>query len=270
MTQFTKVSDIVMTRPIPVFLPAPRGVEYCPECHSPIEEFSFGKVADRRDPYHPRYLDCPTCAPPAKQRRMAKKVAALMGESHIPYYAASWSFATMPATFSPSAVATAKRYANNKSVKRGLYLFGDLGAGKTSIAISIIKAVMERQEDAMFIRECDLIERLRAAVARETEDGDDLLRIAKSVRWLALDEVGLEKPTAFVLGLFYKLIEARRSLGLYTIFTSNHNLAALDAYWRPDGSAATEFHPGRRITDRIAEYCDGVHVAGPNQRRKQL
>lgn len=245
----------------------------CPGCKMPItSETMHGWVRQQPQPgdYQIRpIVPCPHCTPGSEARRRARAVARLMGQSHIPSYAAAWSFATMPATISPTAAGLAKRFADGEAAKRGLYLFGNTGGGKTSLAISVIKAVMWREEDAMFIREVDLVERLRAAVARGTEEGDELLWIARNVRWLCLDEMGMSKPTQFVLELLYKLVEGRRSLGLFTIFTSNYNLAALDAYWRPDGSAATDFHPGRRITDRIAEYCDGVHVVGPNQRRKQ-
>lgn len=253
-------------------LPKPPRQDVCPECHQPIEEFSFGQVADRRDPYHVVYLDCPTCAPPAKQRRMAKRVAALMGDSHIPTYAAVWTFATMPKTISPSAVAQAKRFADGGEAKRGLYLFGDLGVGKTSIAISIIRVAMSRGDAAMFIRSIDLMNRLRAAIAHGSDDGDYLLAVAKSVRWLALDDLATERATEYVIEQFYALIETRRSLGLYTVITSNYSLSELDDRWRPrnkDGAPIPGFHIGQRVIDRIAEYCLGVRVDSPNQRRRQ-
>ena len=51
------------------------------------------------------------------------------------------------------------------------------------------------------------------------------------------------------------------------MFTSNYSLRELEAHWRPDDVKPGAFHPGRRISERIAEYCTGVKVAGRNLRR---
>lgn len=254
------------------YLPPPPRDEtpICPRCKFPLRTETDHGWLDVRRPgsLYARVVPCPACTPGSEQRRRAKEVARLMGAAHLPYYAESWSFDTTPDDLDSRAAAHARIFADLRTIKRGLYLFGETGAGKTSLVISIIKRAMWRQEDAMFIRECDLVERLRAAVARQSEDGDDLLAIARSVRWLAIDELGLTKPTPFVLELLYKLIEARRAGGLYTAFTSNYNLAQLEAFWRPAGIAAGSFHPGRRITERLAEYCDGVKVDSKNLRRR--
>jgi len=133
-----------------------------------------------------------------------------------------------------------------------------------------VQAVMRRGEAAAFIRSIDLMNRLRESIHKGSADGDELLHLAKTVKWLAIDDLATERPTPYVLEQLYAIVEARRSHpdGLYTMFTSNLSLQRLEEYWRPDGMQAGAFHPGRRVIERIAEYAQGVRVVGRNLRKK--
>jgi len=217
-------------------------------------------------------VPCPECTEQAQARYKAEIVARLLGDSHIPHYMANWSFASAPADLDAQAMAKCKAFASGDLPQRGLFVHGELGIGKTGMAISIIQAAIERGESAAFLRSIDLMNRLREAVAKsmrhEPADGDELLELAKSVRWLALDDLATERPTPFVLEQLYALVEARRSAGLYTVFTCNFNLSQLEAQWRPADVPSGAFHAGRRVVERIGEYCTGVTPKNANLRRR--
>jgi primosomal protein DnaI len=208
-------------------------------------------------------MPCPTCSDHAIARRKIEQVDRLLGQSHIPLRMAEWSFTTLPANVDAAAKGKAVKFANCQMPKRAIYFHGDFGQGKTGIAISIIQTVMRRGDDAVFIRSLDLLDRLRESYHRGTHEGDDLLALVKSVKWLALDDLATEKPTDYVIQELKSIIERRMDAGLYTIFTSNFSLEQLKKYWQPkDGS----FHAGLRVIDRIAEYAEGVPVKGRNLR----
>jgi DNA replication protein DnaC len=217
-------------------------------------------------------VPCPECTDPARARAKADQTARLMGESMIPQYMQGWSFTTAPDDIDKQALDKCSDFAHGNLPQRGLFLHGTLGIGKSGMAISIIQAAIWRGESAAYIRSIDLMNRLREAVAKsmrhEPSDGDALLDMAKTVQWLALDDLATERPTAFVLEQLYALVEARRSAGLYTVFTCNFNLSQLEEQWRPADVAKGGFHAGRRVVERIGEYCAGVSPKNGNLRRR--
>jgi|SRR3954470_8557382 len=217
---------------------------------------------------------CPTCSEKAQARRKAEEIDRVLGKARIPFRYQDWSFASVPVDVDGHAKERAVFFANHKTPKHGLYLYGDLGQGKTGLAVSIIQAVMRREEDTIFIRSLDLMDRLREAIHRGTSDGDEVLHLAKTVQWLALDDLATEKPTPYVIQELKAIIETRMDAGLYTIITSNYSLVDLEKYWRPIDEATKRplpdgtFYPGRRVLDRIAEYCEGVRLQGRNLRKR--
>lgn len=207
-------------------------------------------------------MPCPDCSDQAVARRKNEQIDRLLGQSRIPLRMAEWSFTTLPANVDPEAKGKAVKFANCQMPKQAIYFHGDFGQGKTGLAISIIQAVMRRGDDAVFIRSLDLMDRLRESIHKGTHEGDELLALVKSVKWLALDDLATEKPTDYVIQELKAIIEKRMDSGLYTIFTSNFSLKELDIHWRPKEG----FHAGRRVIDRIAEYAEGVPVKGRNLR----
>lgn len=228
--------------------------------HNPGQFFAFCEVP------------CPECTNPARARAKADQTARLLGESMIPQYMQGWGFTTAPDGIDRQALEKCSDFAQRKLPQRGLFLHGTLGIGKSGMAISIIQAAIWRGESAAYIRSIDLINRLREAVAKsmrhEPSDGDALLDLAKTVQWLALDDLATERPTTFVLEQLYALVEARRSSGLYTVFTCNFNLGQLEEQWRPADVPAGGFHAGRRVVERIGEYCTGVAPKNGNLRKR--
>lgn len=213
-----------------------------------------------------RLEPCPTCTDHAVARRKNAQIDRLLGVSRIPLRMAEWSFTTLPHDVDGQAKARAIFFANGKTEKHALYLYGREGQGKTGLAISIIQAVMRRGDDAVFIRSLDLMDRLRESIHRGTHEGDELLALAKSVKWLALDDLAVEKPTDYVIQELKAIVEARMDTDLYTIFTSNFSLKELEDYWRPEGVHEHGFYAGKRVISRIAEYGEGVPVKGRNLR----
>jgi DNA replication protein DnaC len=198
----------------------------------------------------------------------------LFGGSQIPYRARNWTFGTFPDEGDQNARAKVEQFVathkdgKDEQSKRGLWIAGKLGRGKTGLAICALKEFIEAGQISLFVSAPDLMERLRAAMFNKDadENPDELLKAVTDVPFLALDDLGVEKPTPYVLERFYLIIDKRLSKGLYTLFTSNLSTKDLEAYWRPSGLQAEAFHPGLRIIERIREYCQGVSIRGGNLR----
>jgi len=244
-----------------------------------VSETMHGWVRDRNfgieTGWKQRIIACPTCSEQANARRMAENIARLTGKSHIPPRMQEWHFGSTPGDVDQMALAICARFSNGQGPDRGLYVFGETGNGKSGLAISITQAAMMRGEDAVYIRSLDLMDKLRGAIARGSDEGDELLALVKSVRWLALDDLATERPTDFVIEKLQSILENRRDMGLFTVITGNYNLRELEAHWRSYRTAdgvpveirAGVMHAGRRVLERIAEYCQILPVHGRNLRR---
>lgn len=250
----------------------------CPDCKCEISGptvrgWKYPAMYHKGQKMGAQLVACSTCSDHAIARRKMAVIARLLDGANIPLRARSWSFDTAPSNIDRDVIDTCRQFVNRQGEEHGLYLYGDFGSGKTGLAIAIIKAAMQREEDAVFIRSLDLLDRLRQAIARGNDEGDQLLHLVKNVTWLALDDLATERPTDFVIEKLQSILETRRDLGLYTAITSNLHFRELESCWRPlDPDTRKSMptgtrHAGRRVLERLAEYCQVIHVRGKNLRQ---
>ena len=260
----------------PVVSPPPRIVnEECSICKSRgfTRNIDYGEYGVNKSVLTP----CPVCI--GKQRthdvatRQANLVHRLFGGPQIPHKAVHWRFDTFPSEGDQAAKAIVEEFVRthkegkDETAKRGLYIAGKLGRGKTGLSICALKEFIEAGMLSLFVSTPELMDRLRASMSKGSEDNqDELLKVVTEVPFLALDDLGVEKPTTYVLEKFYLIIDKRQSRGLYTIFTSNLSTKDLEAYWRPSDVEPGMFHAGMRIIERIREYCQGLNIRGSNLR----
>jgi DNA replication protein DnaC len=170
------------------------------------------------------------------------------------------------------------------SRKRGLYLHGSWGVGKTGLAISALRMALDAGKSGLYLPTSVLFDVLYEAIAAsqrlmhsygdeedkaEQSAGSKLLRLVDSVEWLVFDDLGVECGSRFVINRLYRIIEGRRSRsGCYTIFTSNKDAKGLEQHWRPERPATPAFDDCIRIIERIGEYCVPIQVVGHNLREK--
>lgn len=222
-------------------------------------------------------VPCPRCIPRRRAQDASVRQVALVdrvfGGPQIPHRARTWEFSTFPSEGDQDARAVVERFVEthkdrrDEQGKRGLYIAGKLGRGKTGLAICAIKSFIQAGQLSLFVSAPDLMDRLRASFGKESEESpDELLKAVTDVPFLALDDLGVEKPTPYVLERFYLIIDKRHGKGLYTIFTSNLSTPNLEVYWRPSDVKEGTFHPGLRIIERIREYCQGISIKGGNLR----
>lgn len=262
MTQVTESAPVRKPRLLQEPLPVKTDLQVCPTCKLPVRDDAYGFV---RNPTHIGKADpCPTCSPRVKTlkagKRMERELGHLFGGANIPDYAGPWEFATYPLDGDQEAREEAWAFANKETILRGLYLWGKLGRGKTSLAISILKTFLARGESGLYIRAAHYL-RLVNQIARGNEKDAAILDLAYSVACLVLDDLAVEQTTPAAIRQFYELVEERRGTnGLYTVITSNLSIGDLEERWRPDGVAPGEFHEGMRVTDRLRESWGELEI----------
>ena len=101
------------------------------------------------------------------------------------------------------------------------YLFGPYGVGKTHLLAAMVNLKISKMIPAMFVSAPWLFEGLRRDMFRDGNTEHLVIDDACTVDFLAIDDLGKEKPTAMVEEKLFMIVDSRLSKGLPTSFSSN-------------------------------------------------
>ena len=139
---------------------------------------------------------------------------------------------------------------------RGLWLFGDTGTGKTTLAMLISKAALEAGKTVAIYSLPRLLARIRQTY--DSEPGGDsyttFFERLISVDLLHIDDLGAEKRSDWVLEQLYALVNERYEAQRSMLITTNLEHAEL------------EEQIGPRTVSRLSQICDEVAVFGDDRR----
>lgn len=153
--------------------------------------------------------------------------------------------------------------------KRGIYIHGAVGTGKTYIAYALKSrydvpynpTTFRPGRTSIFWNTTELLRELRMDFDRDKYEKKNLAEeMMNSVnnRLLILDDLGSEKMSDWVGEVFYLIVNNRYNNLLPTIFTSNFSI--------PDLAERI----GERIVSRTVEMCDVVELVGLDRRVKNI
>jgi DNA replication protein DnaC len=139
---------------------------------------------------------------------------------------------------------------------RGLWLFGDTGTGKTTLAMLVSKAALEAGKTVAIYSLPKLLARIRRTYDSEP-GGEGYLSFFErltSVDLLHIDDLGAEKRSDWVLEQLYALINERYEAERSVLVTTNLDHREL------------EEQIGPRTVSRLAQMCEAVDVFGQDRR----
>jgi len=197
------------------------------------------------------------CRPQLIARARARSLSAV-----IPRRFQGVGFDRPPVTdINPQIVREVRRYVDklesNLDAGRGLWFMGDVGTGKTTLAMLVSKSALDAGRSVAIYS----LPRLLAEIRTTFDDSSDrsyvgLLDKLSSVDLLHIDDVGAEKSSDWVLEQLYSIVNARYEDERAIVLTTNLDPEAL----------AEQITP--RTVSRLMEICgDPLPLLGQDHRR---
>jgi DNA replication protein DnaC len=201
----------------------------------------------------------------------------LLANARIPPRYAQCSFETFktePGTRQDDALLFARTLVvDYPAVDRGLLFMGPAGVGKTHLAVSIIKGLIEKGFACIFSESGSLLKEIQDSYNPISKTSE--LRVLAPIYQadvLALDELGATVPTDWVRDTMYQIINKRYNDNKLTIFTTNYedeprlteaNRKRLDTV---KDLTTLEDRIGPRLRSRLHEMCTKVPMEGEDYR----
>jgi DNA replication protein DnaC len=185
-----------------------------------------------------------------RERRLTKARARGI-ESVIPRKYRGVSFDRPPVSdLSPAAVDAIRTFARdlgaNLRAGRGVWLMGDVGTGKTTLAMLVSRLALEAGHTVAIYSLPRLLSRIRRTYDAEAGEQSylDFFERLTSVDLLHLDDLGAEKSSDWVLEQLYAIVNERYETQRSIVVTTNLQEPELRE------------QIGERTVSRLAEICD--------------
>jgi DNA replication protein DnaC len=201
-------------------------------------------------------IPCP-CRKPDRFRQ-------LLAGARIPRRYEKCSFANFhstPGTSPDNALLHAHKFANEyPAVERGLLFMGPAGVGKTHLAVSIIKDLIDKGFAGLFYEFGSLLKEIQDSYNPVSKSSElKVLAPVFQADVLVLDELGATVPTDWVRDTMYQIINKRYNDNKLTIFTTNYS----------DKNKELEERVTYRLRSRLFEMCTNIVIDGEDYRRRR-
>jgi DNA replication protein DnaC len=171
----------------------------------------------------------------------------------------NWTFANDDLT-NEKITKVAQRYVDNfhelRKSGKGLLLYGNTGTGKTFTACEIANALIDKGYPVLVTNFARILNTLQGTFEKQ-----DYIDNFNGYQLLVIDDLGIERDTAYAKEQVFNIIDSRYRSGLPMIITTNLTMEKIKN---------PEDIENRRIYDRILERCFPIEVSGSSRRRKAV
>jgi len=160
----------------------------------------------------------------------------------------------------------------NLAAGRGIWFTGDIGTGKTTLAMLISKAALEDGHSVAIYSMPKLLARIRRTFDAQpgADSYSEFFEKLTSVDLLHIDDVGAERQTEWVLEQFYSIVNERYEAQKSIVFTTNAE-SMKPADGKGPGQFKVEEQINPRTFSRLTEMCgDPVLMFGEDNRAKMI
>jgi DNA replication protein DnaC len=200
------------------------------------------------------------CRPQRISRARARSLSAV-----IPRRFQGVSFDRAPVVdMDPTVVREVRRFVDDIGARldagRGLWFMGDVGTGKTTLAMLVSKAALDAGRSVAIYSLPRLLAEVRKTYDDQSEQSYlDLLARLSEVDLLHIDDLGAEKTSEWVLEQLYSIVNARYEDSRSVVVTTNLEPHQLE-------EQITE-----RTVSRLVEICgDPLALFGRDRRKDKF
>ena len=151
-------------------------------------------------------------------------------------------------------------------VRKGLYLYGDFGVGKSFMVAALAHDLSEKRGvSSTLLHYPSFVIDVKNAIG----DGNvktlvDELKLSEA---LILDDIGAEQSTPWVRDeILQVILQYRMQENLPTFFTSNFNFEELEQHFAKGKHGNDETWEARRVMERIRYLAEETRLEGVNRR----
>mgnify|MGYP003598801921 FL=1 len=151
--------------------------------------------------------------------------------------------------------------------KKGLYVYGDFGVGKSFLLAALAHDLSEKYSVATtMIHYPSFVVNVKNAIQSGQVKSE--IDTVKKADILILDDIGAEQHSPWVRDdVLQVILQHRMQENLPTFFTSNFSLADLEKRLS-QGKAGDESWQAKRVMERIRFLAKEVHLEGENRRHE--
>jgi primosomal protein DnaI len=150
--------------------------------------------------------------------------------------------------------------------RKGLYLYGPLGVGKSYMLGAACRELAKRGIPSLMVYLPDFLREIKTAI--QDNSIDEKVSALQEVPVLVLDDIGAETVSAWVRDeILGAVLQYRVAANLPTLYTSNYSYDELENHLSYSYKGGLEEMKAKRIMERIRYYTDAYYVGGPNRRK---
>ena len=151
------------------------------------------------------------------------------------------------------------------AIRKGLYLYGDFGVGKSFMVAALAHDLSEKRGVSSTLLHypsfvIDVKNAISSGLVKETVDQ------VKKAEILILDDIGAEQMSAWVRDeILQVILQHRMQENLPTFFTSNFNFEELERHFATSRNG-DETWQAKRVMERVKFLAKEIHLEGVNRR----
>ena len=205
--------------------------------------------------------------------RAEGRASRLEERAQIPSLYRNASFENFNVTASQDLRAAAlavKKYADDfpNDTRPGLLLIGEPGTGKTHLAVSALRRIIEKGFECLFCDYQNLLDRIRSGYDPASNSADrEAYRVALDSDVLLLDDLGAHRVTDWVEDTITAIVTYRCNNRKPLIATTNlpepeagSTVIQRSALDKPEYRRTLEDHIGARARSRLFEMCTVIRI----------
>ena len=152
------------------------------------------------------------------------------------------------------------------TIRKGLYLYGDFGVGKSFMVAALAHDLSEKRGvSSTLLHYPSFVIDVKNAIS----DGNvkTLVDEIKLSEVLILDDIGAEQSTAWIRDeILQVILQYRMQENLPTFFTSNFDFEDLEKHFAKGKQGNDEIWEARRVMERIRYLTEETRLEGVNRR----